>query len=146
MVRQVLNVTALATLASLRAKRRAAADREILAADGDNAAIYARRASDIGRRRQLLELEILIVVAGARKRADLAETASIGQGVDALTHRESPGGVLARNILLATHFRYIGAAAFQFGNLGGPETVLCVEFSISHSNCSSLFVLRSKIQ
>ena len=100
--RQLLGVDA---LAQSRFVGRAAAQREILAADDTRPVIYlAEPEHEIGRR-ETFQAAVLGPLGGAGARADLAERSGIEQAGDALADRQAALGMMARHAL--------GAALFQ---------------------------------
>ena len=102
---------------------RAAAHREIVAADHDRPAVDPAAAEHEIRRLERLELAVLAVLGAAGERADLVEAAGIEQRVDALAHGELAGVVLALDLVGPAHVPRERLAAAQFLDIGFPAQV-----------------------
>ena len=103
---------------------RAAAHREIVAADDHRPAVDRRPPEYIVRGRQLDQIAFFVVSRFAGDRADLVKAAVIDQRVDALAYREFAGIVLALDPLGAAELARLPLALAQLLQFRPPAHVL----------------------
>ena len=104
-----------------RGIRRAAAHREVIAADHDGAALDPSPPEDeVGGLERLDVFAIVAVLRAPRDRADLVEAAGIEQRIDALAHREAAGVVVALDLVRSAHAAGQLFAPAQFLDVGFP--------------------------
>ena len=99
--------------------RRAARNREILAAHDHLAPVHRRQTADVGQRLEIDELAILVSPV-ARQTADFVEAARVGNRLDPLADRQLAQLVLSADPLLAAHLEREPTPLVQLVNLRLP--------------------------
>ena len=105
---------------------RAAAHGEVVARDDDRTSVDRRATGNPVRRREALQLVLLVVAGHAGNGADLAQRAWIDQFSDPLTDGEPAAIVLAAHLVGAAHYPCVALALSQLVKLRLPALVAAV--------------------
>ena len=117
---QILDQTTLSAFAAIRAPAGAAANGEVLAADGDVPPVDLAEADDVGSRHDLLDRIVRVIRPLPREFRELAEASCIEQPIDALAYRHSSGAMLRIDSLRPAEVLRPAPALVYFVDLGLP--------------------------